>query len=152
TERVAGAAAVPRLDDVLAAWPQVRFNIDVKADNAVDPAIETVRRTGARDRVLLASFSDARLVRLRRAFGPELATSLGSRAVARLWAASRLPARIPIGRRGQPVAAAQVPPRQSGLRLVDRRFVAYAHRLGLQVHVWTIDDPTEMTELLDLGV
>lgn len=154
TLRVAGASAVPRLAEVLDAWPQVRFNIDVKADNAVDPTVEAVRRTGAEDRVLLASFSDARVARLRHALGPAVATSLGSRAVARLWAGSRAGGwvsalRRPGAGRG---AAVQVPPRHGRLRVVDRRFVRHAHRLGLQVHVWTIDDPTEMNELLDLGV
>jgi glycerophosphoryl diester phosphodiesterase len=141
---------IPRLDDVLGAWPQVRFNIDVKDDSGVDPTIEVVRRTGALGRVLLASFSDARVARMRAALGPDLATSLGMRGVARLWAASRtgLGAR----RIGASVAAAQVPPRQGPVRVVDERFVRYCHRLGAQVHVWTIDAPDRMHELLDLGV
>jgi glycerophosphoryl diester phosphodiesterase len=48
--------------------------------------------------------------------------------------------------------AAQVPVRHGRLRVVDRRLLACAHRAGLQVHVWTIDDPEEMCRLLDLGV
>ena len=155
TLRIAGAAAVPKLVDVLDAWPQVRFNIDVKADEGVDPTVEAVRRTGAADRVLLASFSDARVARLRHAMGPGVATSLGTRASAGLWAASRLGGgwlRGRARRRKAQAAAVQVPPRQGRLRVVDRRFLSLAHRLGLQVHVWTIDDPTEMNELLDLGV
>jgi glycerophosphoryl diester phosphodiesterase len=148
--RVGGAGVVPRLADVLDAYPQVRFNIDVKADPAVVPAIEAVRRTGARDRVLLASFNDARVARMRAALGPGLATSLGSRAVARLWAASRLGGGA--GVRAGVAAAAQVPVRAGRLRVVDRRFLRLAHRLGLQVHVWTVDEPAEMHELLDLGV
>jgi glycerophosphoryl diester phosphodiesterase len=46
----------------------------------------------------------------------------------------------------------QVPVHYDRRRVVDRRFVTLSHRLGLQVHVWTIDDPTEMAGLLDLGV
>lgn len=149
TVRVGGAAAVPRLDDVLGAWPQVRFNVDVKADDAVEPAVQAVARTGARDRVLLASFSDARLVRLRAAAGPRVATSLGVRGVTRLWLAA-LTGRRPL--LPPSVVAAQVPVRYRRIRVVDRRFVTFAHRIGLQVHVWTIDDPGEMHELLDLGV
>jgi glycerophosphoryl diester phosphodiesterase len=149
TMRVGGDAAVPRLDDVLGAWPQIRFNIDIKSEQAVGPTLEAVRRAGALDRVLLASFSDARLSRIRRELGPTAATSMGTREVARLWAGARLgrPQRIPDG-----VVAAQVPVRHSGIRVVTPRFLAYAHRLGLQVHVWTIDDPARMHELLDLGV
>ena len=146
--RVAGAAAIPRLDEVLAAWPEIRFNIDVKADAVVAPAVEALRRAAAFDRVLLASFRDDRLSRVRQLAGPRVATSLGRRAVARLRLASlgRWPLRLPAS------AAAQVPVRHGRVTVVDRRFIAAAHRRGLQVHVWTIDDPAEMRRLLDLGV
>jgi glycerophosphoryl diester phosphodiesterase len=149
TLRVGGAGAVPRLDDILGAWPGIRFNIDVKADTGVVPAVTAIRRAGAEHRVLLASFSDARLARLRRLAGPRVPTSLGVRGVARLRAASviGMPVRLPAS-----VAAAQVPVRHGRLTVVDRRFVTYARRRGLQVHVWTIDDPAEMNRLLDLGV
>ncbi|MEN3612957.1 glycerophosphodiester phosphodiesterase [Plantactinospora sp. ZYX-F-223] len=149
TIRVGGAAAVPRLDDVLGAWPQIRFNVDVKADGAVAPTVRTVDRAGAGDRVLLASFSDARLARLRILAGPKIATSLGLRGVARVRLASLANRRLMLP---PTVVAAQVPVRYRGVKVVDRRFVDYVHRLGLQVHVWTIDDITEMNELLDLGV
>jgi glycerophosphoryl diester phosphodiesterase len=147
--RVAGAAAIPRLDEVLAAWPEIRFNIDVKADAVVAPAVEALRRAAAFDRVLLASFKDNRLSRVRHLAGPRVATSLGRRAAARLRLASlgRWPVRLPAS-----AAAAQVPVRHGRVTVVDRRFVAAAHRRGLQVHVWTIDDPAEMRRLLDLGV
>jgi glycerophosphoryl diester phosphodiesterase len=45
-----------------------------------------------------------------------------------------------------------VPTGAKGVTLVDKRFVAEAHRRGVQIHVWTIDDRAEMTRLLDLGV
>ena len=70
--------------------------------------------------------------------------------MAALWAAARMRrrrVRIPAG-----VVAAQVPVRQGPLRVVDAAFLRLAHAAGLQVHVWTIDDPTEMNDLLDLGV
>jgi glycerophosphoryl diester phosphodiesterase len=149
TLRVGGAAAVPRLDEVLDAWPQVRFNIDVKADRAVAPTLEAVRRTGSLHRVLLASFSDLRLARIRRAVGPAVATSLGTREVALLWANARLGRLRPVPRG---VVAAQVPVRVGTIRVVTPRLIEHAHRLGLQVHVWTVDDPTEAHHLLDLGV
>jgi glycerophosphoryl diester phosphodiesterase len=161
--RVGGAAVVPRLEEVLDAWPEIRFNIDVKSDPALEPTLAAVRRTGAQDRVLLASFSDARLARMRRAMGPRVASSLGMRESAALWAAAatgrprrREPALGPDrqGSVGLPpgVVAAQVPARYGPLPVVTGRLVAHAHRLGLQVHVWTIDDADRMRYFLDLGV
>ncbi|MBL7253952.1 glycerophosphodiester phosphodiesterase [Paractinoplanes lichenicola] len=147
--RIGGAALVPRLDEILAAWPEIRFNIDIKADPGVAPTVECVRSSNAADRVLLASFSNRRLAQVRSLAGPAVATSLGLRSAAllRLASLTGTPVRLPAS-----VAAVQVPPRHGRFTVVDRRFVKLAHRLGLQVHVWTIDDPAEMNRLLDLGV
>jgi glycerophosphoryl diester phosphodiesterase len=148
--RNGGEAVVPTLVDLLDTWPEVRVNIDMKADSAVDPTIEALWKANARDRVLLASFSDRRIRWARRLCGPRQATSMGQREVAALRVGSLhgrgLAGFIP------GVAAVQVPVRYRRIRVVDARFVRHAHRLGLQVHVWTVDDPAEMRDLLDLGV
>lgn len=145
--RVAGSAAIPTLAEVLDAWPGIKFNIDIKSDTAVTPTIDTVVRAGAQGRVLLASFSDSRLRVVRTRL--KIATSMGQHEVRNLWLASRVGLRVRVP---ESVVAVQVPVSHGRLRVVDRRFLALAHRLGLQVHVWTIDDPGEMAALLDLGV
>ncbi len=147
-----GDQRVPRLDELLARWPDIRFNIDAKHPTVVEPLAEVIRRAGALDRVCLTSFSDRRLAALRRLLGPGACTSLGPRGVAALRAASYLPRPDVLGRLWAGAAAAQVPARSQGVPLVDRRFVAAAHAAGLAVHVWTVDDETAMDELLDLGV
>ena len=48
--------------------------------------------------------------------------------------------------------ALQIPPEFAGRPLVTPELLAHAHRFGLHVHVWTINDPDEMRRLLDLGV
>ncbi|WP_418605690.1 glycerophosphodiester phosphodiesterase [Georgenia sp. SUBG003] len=147
-----------RLDELLGDFPGLRVNIDAKNDAVVAPLVETVRRSGAADRVCLASFSDARLARLRSALGPGVATSLGRRDIVRLAAASRLPGparRWALRRLPGPAEGAvctQVPVSHRGVPVVTPRFVAAAHRHGLAVHVWTIDEPAQMHALLDLGV
>ncbi|MEU9043613.1 MULTISPECIES: glycerophosphodiester phosphodiesterase [unclassified Kitasatospora] len=150
--RIGGTEPVPLLEDLLGAFPEARFNIDVKAVPAIAPLVEAVRRTDAWDRVCVGGFSDSRLAAVRAAAGPRLATSLGPREVARLRLRSLAGPLVRGG--GAPFAGvcAQVPERHRGVRVVDRAFVRAAHRLGLQVHVWTVDDPTRIRALLDLGV
>ena len=146
--RVDGREPIPLLEDLLAAWPDVRVNIDPKQDGVAEPLAAAIIRTGAVDRVCVGAFSDRRIAVVQALVGPALCTSMGPREVARLVAASRgLP-----GAGGGRSACAQVPTAQGRVALVTPRFVDTAHRLGVQVHVWTIDDRAEMARLLDVGV
>ena len=146
--RVDGREPIPLLEDLLTAWPDVRINIDPKQDAVAAPLAAALLRTDTVDRVCVGAFSDKRIAHVRELTGPGLCTSMGPREVARLVSASRsLPGGV-----GVTSPCAQVPTHQGRLPLVTERFVAAAHRRGVQVHVWTIDDPAEMTRLLDLGV
>lgn len=146
--RIGGAEPIPRLADLLEEFPEVRFNIDAKHDAAVAPLADLLLRTNALERVCVASFSDRRLGRLGALLGPGACLSLGPRGVLRLRLAATSGRRVPLPR----ADCAQVPSRVGPVTVVDRRFVDTAHRLGLQVHVWTVDEPERMDRLLDLGV
>ncbi len=145
--RIGGLEPIPTLDELFEAFPDTNINIDPKNDQVVEPLVKVIERHGALGRVCLGSFSDRRLKRCRRLLGPELCTSGGPVATAQFRLANFGLAASP-----NKIDCLQVPVRQSGILLVDRRFIDHAHRQGLQVHVWTIDDPEEMHRLLDLGV
>ncbi|MFR9799618.1 glycerophosphodiester phosphodiesterase [Streptomyces sp. MS06] len=146
--RVAGSEPLPLFEELLETFPEVRWNVDLKAEAALRPFLDLVARTDAWDRVCVGSFSEARVVRAQRLAGPRLATSFGTRGVLglrlRSWGLPAAPRRSAV--------AAQVPETQSGVPVVDRRFVRAAHARGLQVHVWTVNEPEPMHRLLDLGV
>ena len=143
-----------RLDDALYAHPTMKFNIDLKDSCVVQAALQTVRDAQALDRVRFASFSARRLAVLRRQ-EPRATTSLGGCDIAGLMLLSEAALPLPHTRwgwtRGR-VDAVQVPTAYRGLPVVTRRFVAQAHAAGLEVHVWTIDDPEEMRRLAALNV
>ncbi|MBM3638850.1 MAG: glycerophosphodiester phosphodiesterase [Actinobacteria bacterium] len=147
--RVNGAHNVPLLEEILSTWPSARINIDCKSDAVVDPLIGLLRRTNVLERICVGSFSDKRLGQIRSSLGDDVCTSLGPRGVARLLAATtsydRLASRLS-------AHVAQVPIKQGPLPLVTKRFIETAHRVGLLVHVWTVDDPQEIARLIDLGV
>ena len=145
--RIAGTEPIPLLADLLEEFPTARFNIDAKTDAAAGPLVDLVMKTGSAARVCLGSFSDRRLAAMRAACGPTVATSMGSREIFRLVRASALQRRFELSAR-----AAQVPVGLRGVPIVTPRFIAAAHAAGLEVHVWTIDDPAEMRRLLSLGV
>jgi len=129
--------------------PDIRLNIDPKADTAVEPLARfLVDNPDLAGRVCVGSFSSARLRRFR-ALAPTVATSLGGSEVRDLVLAART--RNQRYRTGGAVAA-QVPEKAMGLRIVNRQFVDFVHSLDMQVHVWTVDDESDMHRLYDLGV
>jgi len=145
--RVSGTDEIMRLDDLLAAFPDTRINLDPKHDAAVEPLAAALRATDAVERVCVCSFDDERTERVRSIVGPELCVGAGPRTITALVLRSlRLPVRVPA------VHVAQVPLKHGRVPIVRRGFVNAAHRLGIQVHVWTIDERAEMERLLDLGV
>lgn len=147
TVRIGGGHAIPRFEELLEAWPELRIAVDPKHDQATVPLIEVLQRTAAIERVCVGSFSGRRLALARRLGGPQLCTGLSPKEVGQLQAASAgLPVKVKSG------ACAQVPPTAKGVPLVHQRFVNAAHAQGLAVHVWTIDESDEMHRLLDIGV
>ncbi len=149
--RIGGIDPVPRLDDLVATFPDVRWNLDLKSNQAVAPMVSWLQRhPHLLERVCIGSFSDARLAAVRRAFGAGVCTSAGPGEVRRLRLASlggRALRRLRIA-----ADCLQIPPRHGRIPLIDRVFLAAARSRGLPVHVWTINDAVTMEDLLDRGV
>ncbi|MDO9526521.1 MAG: glycerophosphodiester phosphodiesterase [Gemmobacter sp.] len=147
TLRTAGGATIPRLSDLLGAFPTLNVNIETKSMAVVAPLAQVITRANALDRICIGSFQPERTAAARTALGPGLCWSPAHAGVARLWLAGW---GLPIGAGDFPVV--QVPPRFRGLDVVTPRFVRAAHARGILVQVWTVDDAAEMERLIAMGV
>jgi glycerophosphoryl diester phosphodiesterase len=148
--RIAGEHAVPSMAELLEELPDRRFNIDLKAPGAVPALADLLDRTRSHDRVCVGSFSWRHLQEFRRLTSGRVATSATPSEVAVFLASSWPVVQRLVGRRRFGVL--QIPRRRGRVPLVTRSVVRRAHAAGVQVHVWTVDEPAEMVELLDLGV
>ena len=140
------------LEEVLDEFPDTVLNLDIKQTGPVVPAYEEaladlLRRFDCADRVIVASFLDGATDAFS-AYAPEFSTSMGTLATAEFYRAVQAGERPTATRH----VALQVPATFGDVTLVDARFVEVAHEEGLAVHVWTIEEETEMEELCGLGV
>jgi len=142
-----GGGKIPTLDDLLSSFKNLRFNIDIKVDSAVDKTVDIIKSHDALNRTCLAAFSSKRLNRIRILAGRDACTSMGqlevSKLIMRSWG-------LPFDK--QPGMCAQVPTAQWGIPVVTEAFIEEAHRQDKLVHVWTIDDPEEMHNLIKKSV
>jgi len=110
--RIDGTEPIPVLEDLLAAWPDVRFNLDVKDVPAIAPLPEVLRRTNAWDRVCVVSFSASRLRATRRALGRPVcmaASPLGTAVVRFGGPAAAATSRAPAGNKCCPAGSGRSP-------------------------------------------
>lgn len=151
------------LRDALESFPEMNFNIDMKSDEVAEPAGEIAGEFC--ERVLITSFSDERrqraldaAARSARSFSEGNAgvrvpaSSPGSRGILRIVLATRFGSVRAQARAFAGFDAVQIPVKQGPVRVLTPKLIAAAHREGVEVHVWTINDPVQMRELVDLGV
>jgi len=141
---------IPRLAEVLEAFPNHRLNIEIKqADPPIVAAVlDVLQRAASLDRVLLAAEHDDIMRAIRRAAGERVATGMCvgdaldflGRLQRDQWTDYTAPGN-----------ALQIPPAHAGIDLVTPASLAAAHRAGLEVHVWTINDAAEIERLLAVG-
>lgn len=140
---------VPRLEETLVAFTDSYFVIEIKPPQASPvPAIlnRVLQPASVRRRVLIASEHQAPLLEMRR-LAPELPTGFSASEIAQFWQAF-----VSRQRLIPPAQALQLPPRYNEIDLVTADSVAMAHQIGVEVHVWTVNERVEMRALLDLGV
>jgi glycerophosphoryl diester phosphodiesterase len=142
-------AGVPDLFTVLRCCADVRVIVEIKV-NAPEfgrAVLHELRRASAVDRACVGAFRRSVLRAVRQA-EPALATSASREevrlALYRSWL--RLPVTDP------PYDGYQIPEHAGATRVVSPRFVADAHRAGLAVQVWTVNDPAAARRLLGWGV
>jgi glycerophosphoryl diester phosphodiesterase len=147
---IGGRERVPTLAELFDAFPDARFNIDLKSHGAVEALADFLDEREAWDRVVVGSFSVRRMRAFRSRTAGRVATSAHPLEVAAyvVLPSARLVRRLT----GDRPRALQVPHRRGRLVVASAGLVRRAHANGLDVHVWTIDDPDEMHLLLDRGV
>jgi glycerophosphoryl diester phosphodiesterase len=149
--KIHGIDDIPRFEDLLTSFPDARFNVDAKSAGSVDLLADLIIAHGAQDRVCVNSFGIRRLHRLRKRLGSKVASGASGLAIAVYRFAPQL---TKIINTRAPVL--QIPMEQKilgvRLRVLTPALVQAAHNSGKLVHIWTIDDPTTMTELIDAGV
>ncbi len=148
-ERSEGVAL---LTDIIEAFPGTYLNVDLKARGTAGPLWQLIERYAMHDLICVGSFQQRHLSQFRALAKGSVATAAGAAGTALLRFSPASLSRL----LHTPADVLQVPAtvRVAGrqLDLVTESFVQAAHHAGRQVHVWTIDDPAEMTRLLDLGV
>lgn len=142
--KINGHEPIPRLDELLEQFPDIRFNLDIKSENGLEPAADVLRKANAIDRICVSSFSQSRVRRIRKLLGPRLCTGYGEWEIALI---RFLPFALPSSG-----ACLQIPQQYGPLRVLTPGLIKRAHARGKQVHVWTVDDPALMRQLLDAGI
>lgn len=140
---------IPTLAEVFDSFPDDNFNIEIKdsVPDAANRIVTLIREKNMQEKVLVASVYTDVLKRVRR-LDPSLPTSGSEDEIRPL---------VIMGKMGlgflarTPMDAVQVPEHSGSVHVVTPGFVRLCHRLGIQVHVWTVNDAEAIKRLLEMG-
>jgi len=140
---------IPTMASVFEALPKAKYLLEIKPDDSsfAAPFCALLRRYQLQQQVIVASFHQRSLTAFRQQC-PEIPTSLPQSEVTRFV----LLQKMGLSNLGALYGTAlQVPLQNSGMTIVSRDFVDAAHRRGLEVHVWTVNDPATIEWLRSIG-
>lgn len=148
----AATARIPTLQEALETFPEAHLNLELKAPapRLIDRCLDVIQAAGRAQDILLTAEDDRIMTGLRervadRSVDVALGASLGE-------VVSFVRAAIGDGRPARGPMALQIPAQFGGQPLATTALIEFAHAEGVQVHVWTINDPLEIEALLDVGV
>ena len=141
---------IPTLEEVLQDFPEARITVEIKKTRkGIGAAVlDVIRRCHAMERVLVASHEHQHLQEFRSLDG-DVPTGFSKTEVRGFLA------RVRGGDTSSyhaPGNALQVPEYFGLRRVTSVALIEAAHRLGLEVHVWTVNEPVHMKRLLRWGV
>jgi glycerophosphoryl diester phosphodiesterase len=141
---------IPTLESVLRAYPSALFNIEMKDYSPDMPhaLLAVLRATASRGRVIVASFDGPTIHRFRQ-LAPDIPTALAKDEVKRLVVMARLGVGIFFK---PPARYLQIPERLGLIQLATPSTFRLADRIGMDVHVWTVNSPIAMQRLIEGGV
>lgn len=139
------------LGEALAAFPDARFNIDVKHASATGPVSEAVLAGRAQDRVLLTSFRES-IARVVWRDVPSAARGATRERIAAALVGAALRSPAIVRRALDGIDAVQIPERAIGLTLTAPHRISSWRQYAHEVHVWTVNDPTDMVRLWRAGI
>ena len=142
---------IPTLEQALIAFPEAKFNLDLKTPQAETVGIQTILKLNAENRVLVSSFSEASRKRALAISPTPLATSAGSSKVLLSYLLARAGMEKSLAKQLVGIDALQIPIRLYGIDFTHPKFLEQILPLGVEVHFWTINDPQTMLELFALG-
>lgn len=142
--------SIPTLDEVFTALPQARYIIEIKHETPTiaQSLCNLIRKHKLHDRVITASFSQSILDSFR-SDCPEVATSASTSEVTKFLTFYKIGLDKSYS---PPMSALQTPEKVGKLQILTKDFIETAHRLNLQVHVWTINQTEDMQRLIEIGV
>jgi glycerophosphoryl diester phosphodiesterase len=141
---------VPTLTEIFDALPNIRFNIEPKQaePSITKPLCELIRARNMTEKVIVGSFRQTAIDEFRQQC-PEVATSATPSEATTFFAMYKVGLAKSYT---PPMQALQIPKNLGFLNVVSKDFIESAHKLNLQVHVWTINEPTEMKRLIEMNV